>query len=63
VARVRLPKNLGDCEIIITKASSPAVWNRKSDKNRFLLACRNIEEAEKVLQKIRTNDGQEDIWL
>ena len=63
MARVRLPKNLGDCEIIITKAGSPAVWNRKSGKNRFLLAYRNIEEAEKVLQKIRTNDGQEDIWL
>lgn len=63
MARVRLPKNLGDCEIITTKAGSPAVWNRKSGKNRFLLACRNIEEAEKVLQKIRANDGQEDIWL
>ncbi len=50
MARVRLPKNLGDCEIITTKAGSPAIWNRKSGKNPFLVACRNLEEAERVLQ-------------
>ena len=63
MARVRLPRNLGECEIIITKAGSPAIWNRKPGKNRFLLACRNYEEAAKVLQKIRANDGQAAIWL
>lgn len=63
MARVRMPRNLSECEIIITKAGSPAIWNRKSGKNRFLLACRNNKEAAKVLQKIRANDGQAAIWL
>ncbi|WJN58149.1 hypothetical protein [Pseudomonas sp. SO81] len=63
MARVRLPKNLGDCEIITTKAGSPAIWNRKSGKNRFLVACRNLEEAEQVLQRIKESDKQEEIWL
>ncbi len=63
MARVRLPKNLGEFEIITTKAGSPAIWNRKTGKNRFLLACRNFEEAEKLLQRIKAGGHQDEIWL
>ncbi len=61
--RIRIPENLGECEVIIAKAGNYAVWNRKSGKNKFLVACKNREQADEVLKKIKNNDHDGELWL
>lgn len=61
--RIRIPKNLGECEIIIAKSGNYAVWNRKSGKNKFLFACKNREQAEELLKTLQNKDHQDEVWL
>ena len=61
--RIRVPKDLGECEIITARAGNYAVWNRKSGKNKFFVACRDIKQAEEVLRKINEKDHDGELWV
>ncbi len=61
--RIHVPKNIGECEIITAKAGNFAIWNRKSGKNKFMIPCRDLEQAEKILQKIRKKNHNDELWI
>ncbi|WP_187805037.1 hypothetical protein [Aquipseudomonas alcaligenes] len=63
MARIQIPDNLGECEIIIAKAGHFAVWNHKSGKNRFMVACKSKEQAELLLKKLKEKDHNGEVWL
>ncbi len=61
--RIRIPENLGECEIIVAKAGNYAVWNRKTGKNQFMVACKSREQAEEVLKRLQNKDHQGELWF
>lgn len=63
MAKIQIPKNLGDCEIIIAKAGNYAIWNRKTGKNKLMIPCKSKEQAESLLKKIQEKDHNGEIWL
>ena len=64
MARIQIPKNAGsDFRILIARAGNYAVWNNKTGKNKVFIACRDREQAEAVLRKLREKDYDREIWL
>ncbi len=61
--RLRIPPNLGECEIIRAKAGNYAVWNGKTGKNKFWVVCNSREQANEVLNRLKSNDHDGELWL
>ena len=60
--RIRVPENVGECEIVVAMAGNYAVRNRKSGKNRFWVVCRDRAHAEEILRRIKEHDHDGEIW-
>lgn len=64
MARIQIPKNAGtDFHILIARAGNYAVWNNKNGKNKIFIACRDREQAEEVLRKLKEKDHDGEIWV
>ncbi len=63
MARISIPNDLGECEIIIARAGNYAVWNRKTGKNKFWVVCRDRAHAEEVLRKLKERDHDGELWV
>jgi len=61
--RIRIPKDIGECEIIIARAGNYAIWNRKSGKSKFMLPCKSLTHAEELLRKIQEKDHDGELWV
>lgn len=63
VPRIRVPENVGECEVVVAMAGNYAVCNRKSGKNRLWIVCRDREQAEEVLRRIKEHDHDGELWV
>ena len=61
--RISVPKDLGECEIVVARAGNYAVWNRKTGKNKFWVACRDLAHAEAILRKLKEKDHGGELWV
>ena len=61
--RIRIPDNVGECEIVVAMAGNYAVSNGKTGKNRLWIVCRDRQHAEEVLRRIKERDHDGEIWL
>lgn len=63
MSRYKIPKHAGPFYMITTRAGTPAVWNKKTGKNKILIPCKDEKEADEVLRKLdQVKDGGE-IWV
>jgi hypothetical protein len=63
VPRIRVPENVGECEIVVAMSGNYAVCNRNTGKNRFWVDCRDREQAEEVLRRIKEHDHDGELWI
>jgi hypothetical protein len=63
MARVRLPESIGELAIVVTLAGTPAVTNGRRGQNKIFVACRDMEHAKEVEQKIREAKPGTEVWL
>lgn len=63
MSRYQIPKNAGPFYIIITKAGTPAVWNKKRGKAALLIPCKNEKQANEVLHKLEQVPNGGEIWV
>jgi hypothetical protein len=62
LARYRIPKTVGELEIISSKAGTPLITNHSNGKNKILIPCRDCEHEDEVLSKIKYLKKGGDIW-
>jgi hypothetical protein len=62
LARYRIPKTVGEVEIISSKIGTPLITNHTNGKNKILIPCRDWEHAEEVLRKIKSLKKGGDVW-
>jgi hypothetical protein len=64
MSRIRIPENAGaDFEILIARAGNYAVSNNKTGKNKVFIPCRDREQAEDLLRKLKEKDHDGEIWV
>ena len=63
MARIQIPKNSGECQVIIASAGNYAVFNNKSGKNRIMIPCRDKAQADEIARRINTGDHDGEIWM
>jgi len=63
MARIRIPKNPGQCVVIVARAGNFAVSNNKSGKNKIMIPCRDESQAEVIAAKINSGDHDGEIWV
>jgi len=62
MARYQIPKDVGDVDVVLTKAGTYAVFSRKSGKNKLRIPCRDKSQAEEVRRRIIDGDHDGAIW-
>lgn len=63
MARIKIPKNLGEVRIIIARAGNYAVCNDKTGKNQLIIACRDKAQAEEILRRLKEKDHDGELWV
>ena len=64
MARIQIPENAGtDFHILIARAGNYAVWNNKTGKHKVFIACRDREQAEEILRKLKEKEHDGEIWV
>lgn len=64
MSRIRIPKNAGsEFQILVARAGNYAVTNNKTGKNKLFVPCRDREQAEEILRKLKEKDHQGEIWV
>ncbi|MDC3192118.1 hypothetical protein NQU96_20535 [Pseudoalteromonas elyakovii] len=61
--KYQIPKNVGECEIIESRAGTPLIWNRKRSKGKISIPCRDWEHAEEVLKKLKALKNGGELWV
>jgi hypothetical protein len=56
MTKIYIPKNLGECRIVIAKAGNYAVWNNKTGRNKLMIPCRDEAHAKDILRQLKEND-------
>ncbi len=61
--KYHIPKSAGEFQILVSKAGSPMVWNNKKGKGKVMIACRNFEHAQEVLEKVLSMKNGGELWV
>lgn len=51
-----IPKNVGQCRVIIAYAGNPLVTNDKTGKSKLLIACKTHAQAIEMCERINRGD-------
>lgn len=63
MARIQIPKNPGEFRIIIARAGNYAVCNDKIGNSKLIIPCRDKEQAEEILRRLREKDHDGELWI
>jgi len=56
MAKYMIPKNIGQCSIIPSRAGTPIVTNNQTGANKILISCKSEKQAEEILEKIKSKN-------
>jgi hypothetical protein len=63
MARIQIPENSGEFSIFIASAGNYAVRNDRTGKNQLIIACRDKEQAEEILRRLKEKDHDGELWI
>lgn len=64
MARIQVPENAGsEFHILKARAGNYAVSNNKTGKSKLLIPCKDREQAEEVLRKLKEKDHDGELWV